>query len=615
MCILTSILCTLAQAKIIYVDDDANGTNDGSSWQNAFTYLRDALTTAKLPETEKPLEIWVAQGTYKPNQGLIQIAPPGRGYPKGVWPADEGRDAHFSLINNVAIKGSYAGVNKSNPNERNIELYKSILNGDLNDNDIDLESLEINSLIDLIENPVFFDNSNHILIGSYTDETAVLDGFVISGGYDYRIVYGNSPIGGVGLYIYSGSPKILNCTFKENIVYGTGAGLLIVNGSNLAIENCIFTKNFSIVGGALATWEDYCPKLINCTFNENYAEYDGGGMYNKRSNLDLTKCIFNFNKCNRYGGGLYNTMSSLVITDCNFIVNSGGSGGGIYSEDNCNLVLSFCTFKNNMAEKTFGGGICNEDTNELTLNDCIFGGNTAMRDGGGIFNRRTISILNNCIITGNKALEDGGGLYAFGDTIINNCTFYNNLTPQGQAIYKYSSSFLKLNNCILWDGGDEITNVYHPLNLEITYSDIQGGLDGIGNLDTDPLFANPGYWADVNDPNIIAEPNDPNAVWIDGDYHLKSQAGRWDSNTQSWVQDDITSPCIDAGDPNSPIGYEPFPNGGRINMGAYGGTAEASKSYFGKPVCTTIVAGDINGDCKVDILDLEIMMSHWLEEH
>lgn len=79
--------------------------------------------------------------------------------------------------------------------------------------------------------------------------------------------------------------------------------------------------------------------------------------------------------------------------------------------------------------------------------------------------------------------------------------------------------------------------------------------------------------------NIIVEPNDPNAVWIEGDYHLKSQAGRWNPMSQSWVIDDVTSLCIDAGDPNSPVGDEPVPNGGIINMGAYGGTAEASKSY------------------------------------
>ena len=63
-----------------------------------------------------------------------------------------------------------------------------------------------------------------------------------------------------------------------------------------------------------------------------------------------------------------------------------------------------------------------------------------------------------------------------------------------------------------------------------------------------------------------------------GDYHLKSQGGRYNVINQTWVTDDVTSPCIDAGDPNSAVGDEPEPNGGRINIGAYGGTAEASKS-------------------------------------
>jgi len=125
-------------------------------------------------------------------------------------------------------------------------------------------------------------------------------------------------------------------------------------------------------------------------------------------------------------------------------------------------------------------------------------------------------------------------------------------------------------------------------------------------LNGDPLFAAPGRW----DPN--GTPDNPNDdFWGNGDYHLKSQAGRWDPNSKSWVTDAVTSPCIDAGDPMSPIGLEPFPNGGRVNMGAYGGTAEASKSYFGEPVCETIIAGDVNGDCKVDFKDLQIMALQW----
>jgi len=139
---------------------------------------------------------------------------------------------------------------------------------------------------------------------------------------------------------------------------------------------------------------------------------------------------------------------------------------------------------------------------------------------------------------------------------------------------------------------------------------------GPGNIDIDPCFVDYGRWEP--DPNSPPPSNRKDGgggqrfLWIDGDYHLKSQAGRWDPNSQSWVKDAVTSPCIDAGDPNSPVGEEPFPNGGRINMGAYGGTAEASKSYFGGPVCETVIPGDINGDCKVDFKDLTLMAMNWL---
>jgi hypothetical protein len=209
-----------------------------------------------------------------------------------------------------------------------------------------------------------------------------------------------------------------------------------------------------------------------------------------------------------------------------------------------------------------------------------------------------------------------------------NCTLVENIAPLGRTVACRSEGSVELDNiqisnCIISNGGNEI---YNPdgSQIIINYTDFLGGASsiydpcnaviwGMGNIDADPCFVDPGYWADADNPNVVAEPNDPNAVWIDGDYHLKSQAGRWDPNSQNWIQDDVTSPCIDAGDPNSLIGHEPFPNGGIINMGAYGGTVEASKSYFGGPVCETIIAGDINGDCKVDFADFAIMVAHWLE--
>jgi len=170
----------------------------------------------------------------------------------------------------------------------------------------------------------------------------------------------------------------------------------------------------------------------------------------------------------------------------------------------------------------------------------------------------------------------------------------------GGGMYNTIDSSPTVTNSILWA---DVPSEIEGGTAFVTFRDVQVGWPGEGNIDADPLFA------------------DPNK----GDYHLKSQAGRCESSENSkseilnskllngeWVQDDVTSPCIDAGDPSSPIGLEPFPNGGRINTGAYGGTAEASKSYFGEPVCETIVAGDINGDCKVNFKDFAFMALHWL---
>jgi len=601
---LLSIGRTSFANHIIYVDDDAVDNNDGSSWQSAYIFLQDALAEAEI--ANKPIEIRVARGIYKPYQGSWEKATDSR--------------ASFQLINDVTIVGGYAGFGESDPNTRDVELYETILSGDLNGNDI-----EVNDPCDmLLAEFNRGDNSNTIIKGSNTNASALLDGFTITGGYSTGISMG--PLnGGAGMYIASGSPTIINCTFKGNATSQAGGGMYNIAGSPTLID-CKFENNYAEFGaGMYNTYTIYIPQrskpvLINCSFNGNYSGREGGSIYNFKSDPNLTNCKFSHNFALVYGAGIYNSYSNIELSDTLFIENTAGSGGGIYSEDNSSLIVTNCNFRNNIAKAVFGGGICNWDANELILTNCTFNGNTAMRDGGGIFNRRTSSTLKNCILTGNKAYGEliytgeGGGLYAFGDTILNNCTFSGNWAHQGRAISKYSDSFLRLNNCILWNGGDEISKS-NPSTLTVTYSNIQGGMEGEGNIDADPCFANPGYWADADDPNIVVEPNDPNAVWVDGDYHLKSQAGRWDPVSQSWVQDDTTSPCIDAGDPNSPIGHEPFPNGGIINMGAYGGTVEASKSYFGKPVCETIIAGDINGDCKVDFDDLMILMNHWLEDH
>ena len=185
--------------------------------------------------------------------------------------------------------------------------------------------------------------------------------------------------------------------------------------------------------------------------------------------------------------------------------------------------------------------------------------------------------------------------------LIRNCTMVN----MWEGIEVGVGGTCTIQNCILLGSSPII--VPSGATLNISYCCVERGSDvvtgdgtinwGPGNIENDPCFVRIGEWL------------------TDGDYHLKSQAGRWDPNTGRWVADSVTSPCIDAGDPMSPIGQEPFPNGGVTNMGAYGGTAEASKSYFGKPRCEIIIAGDINGDCLIDFRDFQLMALHWREDN
>jgi len=214
--------------------------------------------------------------------------------------------------------------------------------------------------------------------------------------------------------------------------------------------------------------------------------------------------------------------------------------------------------------------------------------------GGAIRCKDTSPAISHCIITGNRAKKGGGIHLGGGAPKVSNCTITDNYAVDWGGGIAISSSDAEISNCIIWgNSAPSSPQIYNAGSGSptVAYSDVQGGWAGAGSIDADPCFV---------DPN-------------EGDYHLKSQGGRWEPNETRWTTDQVTSPCIDTGNPMTPIGAEPFPNGGRINMGAYGGTAEASKSYFGEPPCEVIIAGDINGDCDVNFLDFMIMALHWLE--
>lgn len=510
--------------KTIHVDADAAGANNGTSWENAYKFLQDALTDAN--SSEKPVEIRVAQGVYQPDRSSAE--------PNGT----RDREATFQLISGVALKGGYAGFGQPEPNVRDIALYETILSGDLDGNDVDVDSA-----LDLWHDPGRAENSYHVVTASGTDETAVLDGFTITGGNADGSILAANDRGG-GMYISHADPTIIACAFTKNSASYTG----------------------------------------------------GGGIYSYQSTPTIRGSTFKTNVASRAGGGMFNTFGRPKLAECIFVDNAA------YPPSTSGLVLPH-----------YGGGLYNVASN-LTLTNCTLHTNYALYSGGGIYSIASDLSLTNCLVIGNSAFYGGGAasLSDEGSVKCINCTLAGNRAHLGSPLnvfYTASEYTIEAINCILWDGGKEI-GTQDSNNVLVSYSVIQGGWPGEGNVDADPCFAEPGYWTDpCNTPNNLWDDG-----WTDGDWHVKSQAGRWYANEGRWVIDDVSSPCIDAGDPMTPIGLEPFPNGGIINMGAYGGTVEASKSYFGEPMCETIVVGDVNGDCKVNFLDFRLMALHWLEE-
>jgi len=250
---------------------------------------------------------------------------------------------------------------------------------------------------------------------------------------------------------------------------------------------------------------------------------------------------------------------------------------GVDEKDPNNIFYPVLDGAGNGPVVTFAGG---EDPNCILMGFVITRGHSA--SAGAIYCHGSSPTVMNCLITGNRATGLNAATLYCNDSnaVFVNCTIADNDSgPLGAGVCLIGSNVTFLNS-ILWDntaGQILLDNRSEPL---VSYCDVAGGWPGEGNIDADPLFVQRGYWADARDPNVVVEPDDPEAIWIDGDYHLQSEAGRWDADKQIWVRDLATSPCIDAGDPRSPVGDEPLPDGSIVNIGAYGGTTGTGKSHF-----------------------------------
>ncbi|RIV21221.1 hypothetical protein DYU11_17520 [Fibrisoma montanum] len=437
--VLTLSIASLTPSKaqsIRFVKPVASGTGDGSSWSNASADLQAIINASNAGD-----QVWVAAGTYKPGGN-----------------ANTDRTISFSMKNGVALYGGFEGTETA-LSERPASVTQaqpstSILSGDLG-----IPSDRA-------------DNSRHIISNTNLDNTAILDGFVITAANLVSVPNDLDRNGG-GMRNLNSTPTVRNCFFTNN--YGefgtTGGGMYNDANSKVALTNCTFDGNSA---SSAAISSETSLTLIHCTFTTNRGS--GFGPSITGGAVTMNNCILSNNTTspsNSGGaGGVARIGEGSIITNCVFSGNGvAGFGGALYITGNS--TLTNCTFRGNQAtgfggagnSQGFGGAIYSE-SQSTTFTNCSFSNNFAggrVRAGGGaIYNQR-------------------------GNPQFINCSFANNTCDPGGAMYVQGGSPVLI-NCIIWGNTPNGITNNTGASTTLTYTDTQDNTPGTGNFSLDPLF-------------------------------------------------------------------------------------------------------------------------------
>jgi Right handed beta helix region len=304
------VTVTVITVQIIYVNGaNTNPSQDGTTWTKAFSNLQDGLTAAA-SVSGTPVEVWVARGTYKPT-------------------ATTTRTIYFNIPSGVKVYGGFAGT-ENDLTARNFRTNITTLSGDIG-------TVGVAS-----------DNSYHVVNFDGSNNTTLLDGFTVTGGYanfDARRVV-SAP---------NFSPSTTTATIE------TGGGIVIQNTSSPTIANCTIINNAAVTGGGVYAGDASIPKIIACKITSNQATFGAGTYFQDGSNGSMTNTLISGN---RGVGAVYNNKSNTQITNC-MIAGNGGYNGGIFNSQSQPVVKNSIIWNNSTPFN---------DTQSIITNSTIQGG-------------------------------------------------------------------------------------------------------------------------------------------------------------------------------------------------------------------------------------------------
>jgi hypothetical protein len=295
LCALAAI-ATAATGADIYVEDDAAVGGDGTTWDTPFKYLQDALDVASPGDIIK-----IAGGVYRPDES--------EAYPNGTGD----REASFKPPEDSTLMGGFAGVDMPNSDLRNIDLYVTTLDGDLNEDDL----------------PGFVnrsDNSRHIVYARNGLAAMNIHGCTIRGGYSEGDSTDPIISGGAGVLSGAYQQHIQDCRFVDNHTGRTGGALYTRHG-NALVERTTFEGNAGGFGAGLNSFSGNIVIVDSCNFVDNHSDFHGGAIANEADLLVLSSFI----SCNTavMGSGAISTAGNLTILSSTITQNHAPETGGI----------------------------------------------------------------------------------------------------------------------------------------------------------------------------------------------------------------------------------------------------------------------------------------------
>jgi hypothetical protein len=451
-----------------YVDPTGSGSEDGTSWDDAYGDIQSALTAATSGD-----EVWVKEGTYAITSAITHKAGvPLYGGFASTLSGTAGTIAGRDLVNDISTIDA-------NSTGRIFTLSTNCATDGFTCREGDGSTGGGVALISSLTGITF---DNMIFVANAGTSTSFFNG-------------------GGAFRISSSTVAFTDCVFDANTVLtGVDGGAITIANSTVTMTDCEVKNHTTARGGGaiiVDATSDVPLTLIRCDFTDNSSVSSSGGAIKiNNAIVDIDDSTFDGNDATvSFGGAIVITGTrALTIEDSTFQNNESDSNGtAIYSTSE--TTITGTTFDNNDSTVDYGQ-VYHNGGNALTITDCLFkNGNNraslALWNSGGTYE------VTSCVFhtETNTGFQPSVIYCNNGTTNIQNCTIADNTHTGGHSI-RVVSGTVTITNTTIW-GNTETAPLIGTRTT--TYSNIEGGETGTGNINSDPSFIGSG-----NDPYNIS---------------------------------------------------------------------------------------------------------------